>query len=132
MGFYEWGWWKRIFQRTEEKKKADTLKDLEAIQEFLKSLPADAKALRPDFEELEELERERLVARSSLLKTNFDTQAAVLEKIMQRYEYLQNDVDINGIRVKLIAQEFLNQVQKAGFKEMLAEKKKSPKWKLAW
>ena len=50
--------------------------------------------------------------------------------MLDQYEFIQNDVDINGIRLKRIAQEFLHNLGKADLKELQKEKKQ--KWKLFW
>ena len=106
------------------------LTDIQAIIEFLEQVPKDTETLLPLFKQLEELEKERQVASSSLIPTNLHTQEEALDKLLDQYEFLQNDVDINGIRLKRIAEEFLHNLGKADLKELQREKKQ--KWKLFW
>ena len=122
-------WWKKQAKK-HEPKKAEMLTDIQAIIEFLEQVPKDTETLLPLFKQLEELEKERQVASSSLIPTNLHTQEEVLDKLLDQYEFLQNDVDINGIRLKRIAEEFLHNLGKADLKELQREKKQ--KWKLFW
>ena len=106
------------------------LTDIQAVIEFLEQVPRDAQALLPLLKQLEELEKERQVATAGLIPTNLHTQEAVLDKLLDHYEFLQNDVDINGIRIKRLAEEFLHNLGKADLRELQREKKQ--KWKLFW
>lgn len=124
-------WWSRTFHK-EAELKVDILKDIQAIQDSLKEAPRESKALLPELQKLEELERERQVARESVIPVNLEAQAKILDALLQRYEYYQNDVDINGIRVKQLAREFLKKARQAGLKELVKEKKKDMKWQFDW
>ncbi len=118
-------WWNK-----EKPKHIDVLKDIDAVIEYLEELKP--KQLIPELKKLQELEKERHVANQGLLQINLETQAKVIEKILKHYEFFQNDVDINGIRVKQIAREFLRKAEEAGLKDLVKEKKKSHDWKLHW
>ena len=131
MKIYEKKWWRKMFDKKKAPKE-DVLKDLEAMIDFLEDVNDEAQHLIPELKKLEELEKERQVAESGLTQVNLETQAAVLDKVLERYEFFQNDVDINGIRVKRIAQEFLNQAKKAGMKDLVKEKEQSHQWKFFW
>lgn len=124
-------WWNRIFPKGVEPT-IDILKDIQAIQDSLKEAPRESKALLPELQKLEELERERQVARESVIPINLEAQAKILDNLLQRYEYYQNDVDINGIRVKQMAREFLKKAKLAGLKDLVNEKKKDMKWQFDW
>jgi hypothetical protein len=78
------------------------------------------------------LEKEREVARPGIVHINLETQAEVLDKLLQRYEFFQNDADINGLRLRQIAQHFLNLAQKEGLKDLVKEKKRDLKWRFGW
>lgn len=121
-------WW----AQKKEQKQRDVVNDVEAIIEFLGELKQDVKVLLPELEQLWELEKERKVAQPGLLQINLETQAEVLDKLLQRYEFFQNDIDINGLRMKQIAQEFLTKAQQAGLKDLVKECKEKPQWKLWW
>ncbi|MBI2151676.1 hypothetical protein HYU21_03065 [Candidatus Woesearchaeota archaeon] len=131
MALYEKKWWQALFKKKEEKQE-DVIHDVQAILEFLKDIPEESRSLIPLFKQLEDLEKERQVASGHLTKINLETQSGVLEKILARYEALQNDADINGIRVKRIALDFLKKAKKAGLKDLVAEKEQSSRWRLGW
>ncbi|MEW5896902.1 MAG: hypothetical protein AB1668_04375 [Nanoarchaeota archaeon] len=129
MPFYNW--WMKLFKKEKERKK-DVLKDIEAVIDFIEDSRADTQALLAELKKLKELEQEYHVARANIIPVNLKTQEKILDKIIERYEFFQNDTDVNGLRVKMIAEEFLKRAEKAGLKDILAEKKKSDKWKFQW
>lgn len=110
----------------------DVVANLDSIIDFLNDLKGEEKLLLTEIRKLQELEKERHVAKENLLTINLKTQAEVLEKILQRYEFFQNDIDITGVRIKQIANNFLKQAQKAGLKDLVKEKKKNHIWQLWW
>ncbi len=130
MGFKNW--WHRLLKGREAKTAVDVQKDITAIIEELRELPRDAPVLIKELETLQELEKEREVASSEVLAVNLETQAEVLDRILQKYESLQDDIDINGIRVKEIAGEFLRRAKKAGLKDLVEKKNKDMKWRAGW
>lgn len=132
MAIYEKKWWKDLFGKKEHSEKMDQLKDIEAVSEFLKDVNGDAQQLVTEIDKLEELEKERQVGRESIVQVNLETQAEIFERLLEKYEYFQNDVDINGLRVKRMAHEFLKEAEKAGLKDLVKEKKKNPKWQFLW
>ncbi len=131
MSLVEKKWWKKIF-KPEPEAKIDVSKDISAVIEFLQDAYKTPKLLLPEVRKLEELEKESRVAKSGLLETNLKTQAEILEKIIILYESLQNDTDINGIRVKRIVQEFLKCAQRAGLKDFVEKKRNYPLWHCKW
>ena len=132
MKVYQQTWWKKMFSPEKHEKREEVLKDIETIAEFLQDTKDDVKQLKPLLEKLEELEKERQVASSGLLHVNLEAQAEVLDKLLQRYEFFQNDADVNGMRVKRIAQEWLKHAQKANLKDLVQKKKKDLKWNFDW
>lgn len=132
MPLYEKEWWKKIFAKKQHQKKVDTVKDIEAIIEFLNVVKFEAKEILPELSKLKELEKEREVARSGIRQINLETQAKILDKVIEKYEFFQNDVDINGLRVKIIARQFLKNAEKEGMKDLIREKNKNSKWKFLW
>ncbi len=125
-------WWKRIFERKKQQLKVDVLKDLEAITDFLSDLNKDKKKLIELFAALEELEKELEIAGPGLRQINLDMQAKVIDEILERYGALKNDVDINAIRVKEIAEKFLRNAEKEGMPDLVKAKKKDPNWTFKW
>ena len=125
-------WWRRHFGKKKNKEKVDIVKDLDAIIEYLQEVNYDVKSILPELKKLEELEKERKVTRSSIIQINLETQAGVLDKLLEKYEFFQNDVDINGLRLKAIANQFLRNASKAGLKDLVKEKKVDKRWKFFW
>lgn len=129
MPFYNW--WKKLFKKEKAEKK-DVLKDIEAVIDFIEDTRSDTQTLLTELKKLKELEQEYNVARASIIPINLKTQEKILDKLIEKYEFFQNDTDVNGLRVKMIAEEFLKRAEKAGMKELVEDKKKSDKWKFQW
>jgi hypothetical protein len=124
-----------MFKKKRVEKKSnptDSLKDIQAISEFLDDVKADHVFLKEKLKKLEELEKEANVTNNDILKVNLKAQSEIIDKLIERYEFFQNDVDINGIRVKMIAKEFLQRAKRAELKDIVKEKKKSQLWKFQW
>lgn len=132
MAIYEKKWWKGLFGKKEHSEKMDQLKDFEAVSDFARNVNDDIQPIIPDLEKLEELEKERLVSKEGLNQINLETQAEILERLLERYEYFQNDVDINGLRIKKICHNFLKESEKFGLRDLVREKKKNPRWQFLW
>lgn len=113
-------------------KKAEVLADIEAIVEFLNEIQADTKELLSQLKMLQELEKEYEVASSGILQVNLETQAKILDKLLERYGFFENDVDVNGLRVKMIATEFLKRAEKAGMTDLARQKKEDKRWNMLW
>lgn len=113
-------------------KKVDVAADLDAILEFLSEVSYDVKELHTQLKKLKELEKEYHVAASGILHVNLETQARILDKLLERYEFFQNDVDINGLRMKEMAKEFLRRAAKAGMTDLVKHKEKDKRWMMLW
>jgi hypothetical protein len=124
--------WKKMFERKRESTHVDSLKDIEAIEDFLEDLNADVKVLLKEVRQLKELEEERRVAKSGVLHVNLETQAGVFDRLLERYGFFQEDVDINGLRLQRVAKMYLKQCQKMGLTDLVFEKKQDEKWKFHW
>lgn len=114
------------------KSKVDVLSDIEAITEFLSEVQADTKELSTQLKKLKELEQEYEVASSGIMHINLETQAKLLDKLVERYGFFQSDVDVNGLRVKMVATEFLRRAEKAGMTDLVRQKEKDRRWKMLW
>ena len=121
-----------LFGRKTSFTKADVLSDVEAIVEFLNEIQADTKELLSQLKKLKELEQEYQVASPGILQVNLETQAKILDKLLERYGFFQNDVDVNGLRMKMIAAEFLKRSAKAGMTDLVRQKEKDRRWKMLW
>jgi len=125
-------WWQKHFARDEHQEKIDIVKDLDAIVEHLEEINYDVKSILPELKKLMELEKERKVADSSITHINLETQASILDGLLEKYEFFQNDVDINGLRLKAIANQFLSNAKKHGLTDLVKEKKADQRWKFFW
>jgi hypothetical protein len=132
MGLSEQKWWKKAFSKKELRLKEEILKDLEAMEEFLDDVDKDAQEIKKLLLSLEELEKERKIAKESIIAVNLESQAKVLDTLIERYEFFQNDVDINGLRIKKIASMFLKNAEKAGMKDLVKSKNQDMRWRFLW
>lgn len=133
MAINEWKIWRRFgLVKVPEHEKVKPVEDIGAVIDFLKLVDTDAKALIPELEKLQELEKEKSVANGGLLQVNLESQGKIFDNVLQRYQSLEDDVSVNAIRIKKVAQEFLNSAEKAGMKDYVKEKKKDFKWQLRW
>ena len=133
MAINNWKIWRKFgLVKVPEHEKVKPVEDLGAVIDFLKLLDHDVKSLVPELEKLQELVKERSVAKEGLLQVNLEAQGKILENILQRYQSLEDDTSVNAIRVKKVAQQFLEDCEKAGLKDYVNEKKKDLKWKLRW
>ncbi|HLD79654.1 MAG: hypothetical protein A2822_00790 [Candidatus Staskawiczbacteria bacterium RIFCSPHIGHO2_01_FULL_41_41] len=125
-------WWNALVGKKTQTKKVDVLADIDAITEFLSEVQYDTKELLAQFKKLKELEKEYHIAASGILHINLETQAKLLDKLLERYEFFENDVNVNGLRVKMIAKEFLKRASKAGMTDLVRQKEKDKKWMMLW
>lgn len=123
---------KKWFGKKKQSKKVNAVKDLKAIIDFLKDVSSDAQLLIPKLEELYELEKERKVATSKIVITNIQAQMDILDDLLKRYEFFQTDAEINGIRIRNIAQDVLKKAKKAGLNDLVKEKKNNTFWNKNW
>jgi len=131
MAWYEKRWWTRMWKE-KSKVKVDVPKDIEAISEFLVEVQRDISELQKLLPEFAELEKEGSVADKRLLKTNYQSQSKMLDDLLEKYEYFQTDTDINGLRLKNIAREFLRRAKKEGQDDIVDSKKENHRWMFGW
>lgn len=129
MPLYQQMWWKKLFGKKEAHSKVDIRKDLGAVLEEVQDLKDEVKPLIKLLQKLEELEKEYEVGNEDIRLVNLETQADIIDQILQRYEFIQDDIDINGIRLRYIGKEFLHRAQRAGLKDLVEEKKQDRKWR---
>lgn len=116
----------------EKKEKVDIQKDLQAIGEFLADLDDERKRLFEDISKARELFQEAKVVDKKLLDKNLSHHIEVFDNIVKDYESFQNDVNINGIRVKNIAKDLLRRAKERGLLEVVKEKRKDSRWRGNW
>ena len=130
MAIYDW--WKSTFGKKERRTKIDAVSDAQAIIDYLKELHTDVSFLVPELTKLKELEKERRVGTQDLSKINLGAQIQAIDKILERYEFFQTDIDINGLRIKKIASQLMHDAKKADMDDLVKSKQKDPKWKFLW
>ena len=124
--------WLKARRGTKKRDKVDILKDTSAIQEFMSDIKIDIAYLHEKLFKLEELEKERQTASSTLTETNLKAQGNILDDLLKRYESFNTDTSINGIRLKMIADEWLKLAKKEGLAQLAKEKKKKEYWSFDW
>ncbi len=124
--------WLKRKRGTKKRDKVKTLEDVEAILDYLDDAKADIKELHAEFVAFQELEKERVTASEKLVATNLKAQGKVLDTLLERYESFQMDGAINGIRLKMIADEWLRLCKKEGLDTLAKEKKKKDYWTFNW
>src|SRR3989339_2273741 len=95
-----------------KKKEVDSVnvrEDLDAVISFLKEL--NVSDLIKKIELMRNLAREEEIIHSPLKKDNLIKQITTLDQIFLAYGSLENDVDINGVRLRKIASELLRKAK---------------------
>ena len=114
------------------KTKINVNKDVKAITYFLANLPYDDERLLRLFKEFLELRLEHYALSDDKLKRqNIIKQVNLFDQIIDLYQYFQDDVDINGKRVKNIAKALTKVVKDQNIEEAKA-KVQSLKWRFDW
>lgn len=132
MRLYKTKWWKTFFGKTKSNIKPDSAKDIKAVIEYLQEIKNDVKSLIPELKKMEMLEEERQVASSGIIHVNINTQAKILDGILERYGFFQSDTDVNGLRLQSIAVNLLEYADQAGMKDLVEKKRKDHRWKFQW
>ncbi len=125
-------WWSKLLGKKAPPPKVDVLADIDAVIDFLGDVSHDVKELLVQLKKLKELEKEYHVAASGILHVNLETQARVFDQLLERYEFFENDVDVNGLRVKMMAKEFLKRASKAGMTDLVRRKERDKRWLMLW
>ena len=126
MAINEWGIWKRMGLSKEEIAEVHPKEDIDAIISFLKDFRAEP--LIAKLEKMKSLLKEEEVIRAELKEDNLKKQVKEFEGILEEYSFLENDTDINGIRLrKKIGQNLITKLKPAGLTNIL--KKKNLNWR---
>ena len=128
MAINEWKVWQKlgIVKKSEfEEVKAED--DLQAVLDFLEEI--NVKELIKKVEKLKCMVHDAKVIHQELQKDNLEKQIEQLDEVLTFYDFLQNDADINGLRLRKIGQDLLRKGNQAGLKELVRAKKKDLKWR---
>lgn len=125
---------KKLFKKEEkiEKPAFDTDADLKAVLDFLKELGDQKKELIKHLQELKKLRHEHKVLTEEPAKEkNLRKQLSLYNRFIIKYRFFKEDTDVNAIRIKKIAQHYLNLAKKKKLK--IYEKIKSnDNWIFDW
>ncbi|MFH1682247.1 MAG: hypothetical protein ABIA37_00470 [Candidatus Woesearchaeota archaeon] len=128
MAVNEWKIWNRFKKDDYQKKKTVPIKEeLAAVISFLKE--TELRMMITELEKMRELAEEEGLVDGELIEKNLKEQIHLFDQIIQKYDFFQNDVDINGLRMKKIAVELLKRAEHHKMKELVEEKKKDLNWR---
>ncbi|MBT5740299.1 hypothetical protein HOI26_04315 [Candidatus Woesearchaeota archaeon] len=128
MKLYQASLWKKVFKPSKKKKLESSSNQIHTIKEILEDLNKQTEQILPLLNTLIELEEERKVTRAGLQEINLKTQAKIMDQLLDKYSYIEDDIVINGIRLKHIASTLLEHAKKAELIELVQQRKK--KWQL--
>jgi len=139
MAINEWKVWKKIGLVKPKEVHVDVETDVDVILDFLKTSPkTDFKKIRSLFKDYLELRSEEKILKKSKapqkkLIENVKQQITAYDKILKAYEFFQMDTDVNGKRVKKIAQSIRRKAKRVKVpKKWIEHTKKDMKWTFEW
>jgi len=128
MAINEWGIWKKLgIVKGEEIEEVKVKDDLNAVLNSLKEI--EVKELVKKLGTLKSMVKEEGVVKEELSVKNLKEQIKLLDGILQGYGFLEDDVDINGLRLRKVGKELLRKAKDKGMDELVKEKKKDMKWR---
>ena len=138
MAVNEWKIWKKIGIVKEKKDFVNIDKTIVVIAGFLKEFRPAVDTLDRLLNEFSLLRKKELKLKrekkgSALLKENLQKQIKKYDQIIKAYEMLELDTDVNGERVKKIADELQDKAKKLAVdKELLKKITTSEHWTFDW
>lgn len=138
MAVNEWKIWKKLGIVKEKKGYTDVDKTSIVIIDFLEEINPAVDTLSRLLNEFRSLRKQELKFRrekkdKELLKDNLQKQIRKFDKIIKAYELLELDTDVNGERIKKIADVLQEKAKKQQIDRALLEKiTKSNHWTFDW
>lgn len=112
---------------------ADPDTDIKAILSYLKDVHYDVEKLQMMLMKLRKLRLEaKMLTDDEARKESVRKQIELYDELLLRYEYYDNDADINGIRVKNIAKYYFEEARKYKFYDLIEKIKKEARWFFDW
>jgi 5'-deoxynucleotidase YfbR-like HD superfamily hydrolase len=112
---------------------ADVDTDIDAVVRYLNDTHYDVEELLKLFKHLVVLRNDfKIITDESAKKENLKKQIELYDELLVRYEYYDHDVEINGIRVKKIAKQFLRQAKSNKLYSLYDKIRKEPRWFFDW
>lgn len=132
MAINTWKIWEWLgFRQREIKADVDT--DIDAIVIYLKDVHYDVDELVKMLTRLQKLRNEaQLLVDIALIKENLRKQIELYDRLLLRYEYYDQDAEINGIRIKNIAAQYRDEAQKHKLYDLVEKMKKESRWYFDW
>ena len=100
---------------------------------FLDEVHFDIEELQKLFKQLRELRKDAVVLNDAEVKReNVRKQMEMYDLILLKYQYLATDTAVNGIRVKNIAQSYMDEADRQKLFVLLDRVKKEDRWTFDW
>lgn len=107
--------------------------DMQAIENFLDEVSFHVRDLSHTLADLRKLSGEAsLLTDPKALKVNMSKQISLFDHLLVRYQFYQQDTDINGIRVKRIARHYKEKAKDYKLYSLLEMMKKEDRWFFDW
>jgi len=128
MAINEWGIWKKLgMVKKSEFEEVKSEDDLQAVLDFLNEI--NVQELIKKVEKMKSMVHDAKIIHEDLKTENLQKQIQQLDEVLTFYDFLQNDADINGLRLRKIGQDLLRKAGQADLKDIVKEKKKDMKWR---
>jgi hypothetical protein len=135
MAINEWKIWQKLGIVKPVEEVVNINKDLDAISLFLKETIPVGNTLMKQITEMKKLRKKEKELRKAGkdIKFNILQQVRIYDKILENYEFFEQDTDVNGERVKKIS----HALGKTAKQEMIDKKwiekiRKSERWTFNW
>ena len=140
MAINEWKIWQKLglTKPKEIESKIDIDKDIDAILLFTKEISPDIKELSELFAKFKSLRKKEVLLRKSKasikkIRGIIEQEVEVYDKILEKYEYLELEVDVNGERVKNISTVLGKTAKDANISQKWLKRiKESERWIFDW
>ncbi|MBI4153315.1 hypothetical protein HY497_02230 [Candidatus Woesearchaeota archaeon] len=111
----------------------DVDKDIDALVMYLGDVHYDVEELLKLFARLVKLRKEaKVLSDEEALKENMRRQIELYDRLLLRYEEYDEDAIVNGIRVKNIATEYVEEAKKNRFYAALEKMRNESRWYFDW
>ncbi len=120
-----------------KKKKINVDEDLEIISLFFNEVNEDIENLKHLFAHMKILRHKygKLIktnAPQNAIRANVQEQIQTYDKILQLYRFLDEDVEINGLRSKMVSDVLVKKAQELSVDPEILKLTKQPRWTFNW
>lgn len=128
MAINEWGIWRKMGMVKDEVEEVKIEEDIGAALDFLKEIEVGELIRR--LEKMKEMVKEGKVIDEGLKADNLEKQIKAFDEVLRDYGFLENDTDINGLRLRRVGGDLLRKAKEVGLNDLVKEKKKDMKWRV--